>query len=213
MPQDFISRMQQYETTAPPGMWAKIADQLNETDEYASLSTKMQAYEVSAPANAWKNIEAAIDNSYTTNNTAKVIPMFALRKIAVAAAFIGLIATGMWYFKISINSASAFLQNITSTNKSGDKQTLQNKHSAQAENNSYITIQSPSGGTTHISAKLNKAVKFMGNSLSNDATNNEEKIWKERVDKWRTKILQSNYTPANGNFLDIIELQKLLEEQ
>lgn len=218
MSQDFIYRMQQYETTAPLGVWDSIVEKLDEADEYTSFSNRLQQYEVSPPANAWQNIEALIDDNYSLKKTTPVRSIFSLPRIAVAAAFIGLIATSIWYFNIPVNSASTFLQNTFSSAKVDKKQPPENRSNSSVNNATdarYITVISPSGSTTHISSKLNKAVKFMGNNTSStpSANTTEERIWKEKITRWRTKILNSNYAPGSGNFLDIIELQQLVDEK
>lgn len=75
-------------------------------------------------------------------------------------------------------------------------------------NASYITVTSPNGEQTRISAKfLDYVSKFY------DMTNQNDE-WKQRFETWKTIMLQeARFTPAPGNFMDLLELKDILIHQ
>jgi len=75
-------------------------------------------------------------------------------------------------------------------------------------NASYITVTSPNGEQTRISAKfLDYVSKFY------DMTNQNDE-WKQRFENWKTIMLQEgSFTPAPGNFMDLLELKDILIHQ
>lgn len=75
-------------------------------------------------------------------------------------------------------------------------------------NASYITVTSPNGEQTRISAKfLDYVSKFY------DMTNQNDE-WKQRFENWKTIMLQeASFTPAPGNFMDLLELKDILIHQ
>lgn len=75
-------------------------------------------------------------------------------------------------------------------------------------NASYITVTSPNGEQTRISVKfLDYVSKFY------DMTNQNDE-WKQRFENWKTIMLQeASFTPAPGNFMDLLELKDILIHQ
>ncbi len=75
-------------------------------------------------------------------------------------------------------------------------------------NGSYITVTSPNGEQTRISVKfLDYVSKFY------DMTNQNDE-WKQRFENWKTIMLQEgSFTPAPGNFMDLLELKDILIHQ
>jgi hypothetical protein len=76
------------------------------------------------------------------------------------------------------------------------------------DNSSYITVTSPNGEQTRISAKfLDYVSKFY------DMTNQNDE-WKLRFENWKTIMLrEASFTPAPGNFMDLLELKDILIQQ
>ncbi|MGZ5247761.1 MAG: hypothetical protein ACXWV5_11965 [Flavitalea sp.] len=75
-------------------------------------------------------------------------------------------------------------------------------------NSAYITVTSPNGEQTKISVKfLDYVSKFY------DMTNQDDE-WKQRFETWKTIMLQeASFTPAPGNFMDLLELKDILIHQ
>jgi len=85
-------------------------------------------------------------------------------------------------------------------------------------NNNYIIITCPNGEQTRISAKflpwLNEMNKDMDPAEYLGEMVREDSPWKSRFYQWRAKLMkQASFIPTTANFLDIMELKDLLEEQ
>lgn len=90
----FKNKLLKHEVVPPPGLWDNISRQLDKefTPSDLMLSAKMENAAVMPPFGAWENIAATLKPQ-----PAKVIPL-AYRRIAVAAAVLGLIALSAIYF-------------------------------------------------------------------------------------------------------------------
>ncbi|MBK7099150.1 MAG: hypothetical protein IPH58_13370 [Sphingobacteriales bacterium] len=55
------NKIYNFEITPPPGVWDKIAQELNEWDEVKSVSQKLQNFELPAPTIAWEKINQELD--------------------------------------------------------------------------------------------------------------------------------------------------------
>ena len=62
----------------------------------APLAVKLENAMIEPPAAVWENIEAALDGTPVVTEPAKVVPLY--RKMAVAAALIGVLILGVIYF-------------------------------------------------------------------------------------------------------------------
>ncbi|NML23040.1 hypothetical protein HHL16_19335 [Pseudoflavitalea sp. G-6-1-2] len=105
------------EMAPPQGSWDQLSARLDAEYDLPeiALAQKLDAAALQPPANAWAAIAAAIPSeavqpkqtiqpTFTEEATpAKVVP-FSLKKIAVAAAVLGIIALGSWYL-LRTNSA------------------------------------------------------------------------------------------------------------
>ena len=81
----------------------------------------------------------------------------------------------------------------------------------------YITITGPDGIAVKVSSKFSNLVDYMTDDNAGTGTyaNNvsaDEKLWKNKFREWRTKMSNTNVTPSLTNFMDIIELSKVLNE-
>ncbi|MFT3822405.1 MAG: hypothetical protein QM731_00745 [Chitinophagaceae bacterium] len=76
----------------------------------------------------------------------------------------------------------------------------------------YITVTGPNGDQTRISSRFFR----MLSNLSNDGepgSSLEDIIWKNRFHEWRNKLMQRvSFIPSATNFLDIAELNSILQE-
>ncbi len=77
-------------------------------------------------------------------------------------------------------------------------------------NERYITVTSPNGQKTRLSAKfIAQLDKLYG--VSQRA--HDEAAWISRFEDWKNRFHGSGFVPASGNYMDILELKELLMEQ
>ncbi len=81
----------------------------------------------------------------------------------------------------------------------------------------YITITGPDGIAVKVSSKFSNLVDYMTDEDVNtgnyaNTASADEKIWKNKFREWRNKMSNTNVTPSLTNFMDIIELSKVLNE-
>lgn len=82
-----------------------------------------------------------------------------------------------------------------------------------APDENYIIVTSPSGEQTKISRKFLKMLCMMNGSIDYNYMSYENYQWKLRFEEWRSKLLQeASYIPTANNFLDIMDLKELLQE-
>ncbi|WP_276481246.1 anti-sigma factor [Paraflavitalea pollutisoli] len=82
----------------------------------------------------------------------------------------------------------------------------------------YIIITCPNGEQTRISAKFLPVLTDLNAAADPteyfDAVIRESSIWKGKFTQWRYKLMQeASFMPTATNFLDIIALKELIEEQ
>lgn len=82
-----------HEVTPPPGVWDKIAAELDESELHHSFPSKLYEAEVIAPTGVWNNIQAALneDHEVVVPKRRAIAPWL---RYAAAAVVIGLIAWG-----------------------------------------------------------------------------------------------------------------------
>jgi len=84
--------------------------------------------------------------------------------------------------------------------------------------NSYVSFIGPNGQEVKVSSKFSNLVGYM-DGKDPEAEENLDKIvsesnfWRGKFKKWRNKMINTNIAPSPSNFLDIVELSKLLNEQ
>ena len=82
-----------------------------------------------------------------------------------------------------------------------------------APDDNYIIVTSPNGEQTKISRKFLKMLTVMNGGTDNYYANPENFFWKLRFEEWRSKLLQqASYIPTANNFLDIMDLKEMLQE-
>ena len=82
-----------------------------------------------------------------------------------------------------------------------------------APDENYIIVTSPNGEQTKISRKFLKMLCMMNGSIDYNYMSYENYQWKLRFEEWRSKLLQqASYIPTANNFLDIMDLKELLQE-
>jgi neutral trehalase len=83
--------------------------------------------------------------------------------------------------------------------------------------NSYINITGPNGDQIKVSAKFSKMINLLKERDTTkteylDKIIKEGAVWKIKFKTWREKMNNSNITPTPANFMNIIELSKILKE-
>ncbi len=83
-----------------------------------------------------------------------------------------------------------------------------------APDENYIIVTSPNGEQTKVSRKFLKMLIVMnGQSINGGYFNAEGYKLKARFEEWRSKLLQqASYIPTANNFLDIVDLKDMLQE-
>jgi hypothetical protein len=81
-----------HEVTPPPGVWDKIAAELDESELHHVFPSKLYEAEVAAPAATWNTIAAALDAENEVAPKRRVMPVW--MRYAAAAVVIGLIVLG-----------------------------------------------------------------------------------------------------------------------
>jgi hypothetical protein len=84
--------------------------------------------------------------------------------------------------------------------------------------NNYIIITCPNGEQTRISTKFLPMLNYLNAATEPaeyfDVIMRENSVWKNRFSEWRSKLMQqASFIPTATNFLDILELRDMLEEQ
>jgi hypothetical protein len=84
--------------------------------------------------------------------------------------------------------------------------------------NSYISITGPDGQSVKISSKFSSLIGYLNEqnpaTIENiDIIIKESAQWRATFTQWRNKMTNNTVAPSLGNFMDIIELSKVLEEK
>lgn len=82
--------------------------------------------------------------------------------------------------------------------------------------NTYISITGPDGQTVKVSSKFSNLISYLSGSDTEeniDVIIKESAKWRATFAAWRDKMTNNIVAPSMGNFMDIIELSKILEEK
>ena len=84
--------------------------------------------------------------------------------------------------------------------------------------NTYISITGPDGQAVKISSKFSNLIGYLNEqnpaTIENiDIIIKESAQWRATFTSWRNKMTNNTVAPSLGNFMDIIELSKVLEEK
>jgi hypothetical protein len=98
MASDLTYKLSQWQVVPPPGVWKQLRTRLDEEYDVndVHLAMKLDEAGVVPPSLVWEKIRSELQGS-TANRTGRVIAL-PYRKLAVAAAFIGMIGFAAWYF-------------------------------------------------------------------------------------------------------------------
>lgn len=75
----------------------------------------------------------------------------------------------------------------------------------------YISVTSPNGQQTRISSKFLPILTYLSGHSNHSA---ESREWSIKFAEWKKKLLEDpDFIPAAGNYLDLLELPEIFEEQ
>ena len=78
----------------------------------------------------------------------------------------------------------------------------------------YITVAGPNGDPVKVSSKMSALTAYIADYKSvivSDATNSDKSFWQSKFKEWREKMSQNSVTPSLTNFMDIVELSKIVK--
>lgn len=110
-------KLLQYEMPPPAGTWENIARRLDDEFDAADIKVSEKIFDatIEPPANAWASIVAGLDENIE-QEPAKVVPLFKRRSVAIAAAIIGLLLAGAWFYR-QYSTDNGQLVNSDTTNR------------------------------------------------------------------------------------------------
>lgn len=95
----------------------------------------------------------------------------------------------------------------------GDGNIILDEDLVSAPDDNYIIVTSPNGEQTKMSRKFLKVLTIMNGGSQNVFFDTESFLFRARVEEWRSKLLQqASYIPTANNFLDIVDLKEMLQE-
>ena len=226
MNSEMQKRLYEMEVTPPRAVWEKLSVNIDEINEDNRLAKKVLNVDLLPPAGVWEKIDSTINVVEEKKEPKKGI-VINLKKLAVAALFIGLIATVWLLIKNSRNSAElagaekpAQQQTSTDTNSTTKKaeelnptgilpeQSISINSDASAKNTiASIPGQSQSGNNKS-SFSRNKANRLAQPTIAQYPSLNEplEKSSKEPIDDLSLVTSDQNYLTmvnANGRLVKI----------
>jgi hypothetical protein len=94
-----------------------------------------------------------------------------------------------------------------------DGNIIMDENLVSSPDDNYIIVTSPNGKQTKISRKFLKMLSVLNGGSANNYMDAENSQWKIRFEEWRNKLLQNaSYIPTANNFLDIMDLKNMLQE-
>ncbi len=84
--------------------------------------------------------------------------------------------------------------------------------------NSYISVTGPDGQSVKVSSKFSNLINLLNDknpaAVENiDIIISESAKWRSTFANWREKMTNNSIAPSISNFMDIIELSKMLESK
>ena len=87
-------RLYEAEATPPPQVWSNLSVLLDEINADNKVASRVEAIEINPPDNVWENINASFEETTFPAVKKQVLVISIIKRLAVAAAIIGVIATG-----------------------------------------------------------------------------------------------------------------------
>jgi hypothetical protein len=94
-------------------------------------------------------------------------------------------------------------------------ETVVDINSLEVPNSQYVMISGPDGRSMRVSAKFVNLLGYLNEGPENeerlDRIIRESAVWKATFRQWREKMVHANATPSLNNFMDVVELAKMLQ--
>lgn len=81
--------------------------------------------------------------------------------------------------------------------------------------NSYFLMTGPNGQPVRVSSKFRNTIQYLNGSSNEellDVILRESRYWRNQFKEWKEEVGHSTFIPSAGNFMDIAELMKLLQQ-
>ena len=141
-------RLYEMEITPPVTVWEKLSVTIDEINDDNRLGRKIMDAELTPPFSVWEKINSTI-NVVEKNQVEKRKPVINLRRIALAAILIGVMATG-WIVFQNINQKPSGVAEISpgSTEKKGANEPDSTRgKNENGINNSPTDVSTPANGS------------------------------------------------------------------
>jgi hypothetical protein len=84
------------------------------------------------------------------------------------------------------------------------------------DSSKYITVAGPNGDAVKVSSKMSALTAYIADDKNDSsataaATNTDQSFWRSKFKTWRDKMSQNTITPSLTNFMDIVELSKIVK--
>jgi hypothetical protein len=218
------NRMYNYETTPPEGVWKAIAAELdrNEVKVIPMVKTRNNTFYYIAAASVIIILFCLI---FFTNRSSKSANEQLVTSSSNDKTQSDTEVNNNVIMTVPIEEKT-ILKNNTDTDellaqnklqKSGPNQ-KQNKEvikkTDSTDNNlilsnttsRYITIEGPQGQPVKVSSKMATLIDSSETKVSS------KPVWNKKINEWREIMKSNTLTPTPGNFLDIVELTKTLND-
>jgi len=130
-------KLYEIEVMPPAAVWEKLSLYIDEINADNALSKKVLDTELAPPATAWENINSAIGVVEKKEPARRGI-VINLRRISVAAIFIGLIVTAWILFKPKNESSAGLVQTPSEEKTKIDTNNSNQKVETTKENNTPV---------------------------------------------------------------------------
>jgi hypothetical protein len=102
--------------------------------------------------------------------------------------------------------------------RDADGNIIMDEKLVSAPDNNYVTVTGPNGEQTRMSKKFFRALSYLNSDSQKDSNMGvmlqESALWKWLFQEWRTRLIQEpTFIPSSTNFLDILEMKDLLNDQ
>ncbi len=81
-----------------------------------------------------------------------------------------------------------------------------------SDSNKYITVAGPNGDVVKVSSKLSALTAYITDKDDVATTDSDNGFWKTKFKSWRDKMVQNNIAPSLANFMDVVELSKVVQQ-
>ena len=190
MNSEMQKRLYEMEVTPPPAVWEKLSANIDEINEDNLLAKKILGTELNPPAGVWEKIDSTI-NFFEENPVLKKGRVINLRKLAVAAVFIGLLATGWILFRISDKNSAGLAQVEPSQQK-----TSTDTNTAVKKTEDVNSIDPPPDQTISTDGDASSGNIVTSASVQQQSRNNKNSFTGRRNDR-RVQPATAQYASLN----------------